>query len=134
MVKIAAAIGTASVLLQLKDVIDHALDQDKKDPLYDKKLGKRKKTRRIIHDTQKKKYDPKVDPIDIKGNSGQLVRIVPEVDELIEGRIELSAKKWDEVAAIVQDFKGIEIDYSEGRIVRRGRINKATNLFIDRKG
>jgi hypothetical protein len=128
-VKISSAINAASVLLQLKDVLDQALDQDKKEPLYDKNLKKRKITKKR---TKKKKYDPDPPPIDIKGKAGQLVRLVPEVEQLIEGRIELPPKKWNEVAAIVQDFEGIEIDFSEGRIIRRGRINKATNLFIDR--
>lgn len=81
---------------------------------------------------KKRKLDPNPPkPIDIHGFDGSMVRIVPEVDGLIEVVIVLPKHQFDEVMHQVKDWKDVEIDDHGRRIIRRAQKNKATNIFID---
>ena len=81
-----------------------------------------------------KGYDPQPapKPIDIEGYDGTTIRIVPEVDQLIEAVIRLPKHQYDRVVDEVKDWEDVEVDEKKGRIVRRAKLNKATNIFIDR--
>lgn len=68
--------------------------------------------------------------IDVKWNT-QLIRVVPGVDRLICLRVELPPDQWDELLNAVRSWPDVEI--TPGRIVRRGKKNRATNIFIDLK-
>ena len=70
-------------------------------------------------------------PIDLRGYDHTLVRVVPEVDRLIEMQVKLPKHVWNDMAKLVKDWPDVEIDVENKRIVRRGKLNKATNLFID---
>lgn len=74
-----------------------------------------------------------------------LVRLVEKADKpgfvpvkhLIEGQIVLPAHQWNDVYSEVKDWKDVEItdedhDNDPDRIIRRGRKNYQTNLFIDK--
>lgn len=74
------------------------------------------------------KHNPK--PIDISYYGG-MVRLVPSVDQLIEAQLSLPGRQWHQVCEVVKDFRDVE-RIGNWRIVRRGRKNAATNLFIDR--
>lgn len=79
---------------------------------------------------KKRKLDPvPPDPIDIHGFDGSLVRLVPEVDQLIETVIVLPKHQFEEVKEKVKGWKDVE--FEKGRIIRRAKKNKATNIFID---
>lgn len=103
---------------------------------------KRATRRRIVEDeetpeTPKKNmrmFDPQhlPEPIDIHGYDGSLVRIVPEIDQLIEVQVKMPKHQYDRIADLTKDWEDVEIDAKEGRIVRRAKLNKATNIFIDR--
>ena len=90
-----------------------------------------KKTKR------KRKLDPVKlpKPNDFRGFDHTLVRIVPKIDKLIEAQIVLPAHIFDDIADVLEkeSFKDVEIDRKVGRIVRRGKKNKATNIFMDRE-
>jgi hypothetical protein len=60
-----------------------------------------------------------------------MVRVVPEIDRLIEIQVRLPAHIWDDVYEATKAFKDIEVDMKNRRMVRRGRKNKATNIFLD---
>jgi hypothetical protein len=83
----------------------------------------------------KKLHDPEhlPKPIDLRGFNHSLVRIVPEIDQLIEVQLNLPGHIWDELVRITEGWKDVEVDKKAGRFVRRGKLNKATNLFLDRE-
>ncbi len=93
------------------------------------------KTRR----TKKRKLDPKPPkPIDIQGYTGDLVRLVPEIDMLIEVVITLPRSVFDDLEKRIKAYQEIgiynDVEMEKGRLIRRGQRNKATNIFIDREG
>ena len=84
---------------------------------------------------KKRKLDPKnlPKPLDFHGFDSTMVRLVPEINQLMEIQTVVPAHIFDEIADIVENFKGIEVDRKIGRIVSRGRKRKATNIFLDRE-
>lgn len=82
---------------------------------------------------RRKKFDPKAlpDPMDFRGYDHTMVRVVPEIDRLIEIQVRLPAHIWDDVYEATKSFKDLEVDMNDRRMVRRGRKNKATNIFLD---
>jgi hypothetical protein len=79
------------------------------------------------------KLDPQAlpKPIDLRGYDHTLVRVVPQIDRLIELQIKLPRHIWNDLHDIAKDWPDVEIDEKARRIVRRGKKNAATNLFID---
>jgi hypothetical protein len=79
------------------------------------------------------KLDPQAlpKPIDLRGYDHTLVRVVPEIDKLIELQVRLPRHIWNDLHDIAKDWPDVEIDEKARRIVRRGKKNAATNLFID---
>jgi len=70
-------------------------------------------------------------PIDLRGYDHTLIRLVPEIDQLMELQIQVPAHIWDELREIIKGWTDVEVDEKNRRIVRRGRINAATNMFVD---
>ena len=91
---------------------------------------------------KRKKYDPQIfyqtpqgkildyipKPIDYEFRSDVILRIVPEVDRLIEIAVCAPYDVFKEVADIVADWPDVE--RPSDKIIRRGRSNPATNIFI----
>jgi len=121
--------------------------------------GARKRaTKKILRDIRKggRRYDlaeredglidpdKAPEPIDIYGYDGTVVRIVPDVNHLLEFVITLPHHVWDEVFRILEDNgyldedqvdergnPGVEVDLDNRRLVRRGRVTTALNVFLD---
>lgn len=85
-------------------------------------------------------------PIDIAGYDNlNMVRLVPDIDGLIEGSIVLPKHQFERILKLMEDRIGVEnkvtgeidIEFEEDdetgkrRLIRRGQANSATNLFID---
>lgn len=88
---------------------------------------------------ERKKLDPKPPkPIDIQGYTGDLVRLVPEIDMLIEVVITLPKTVFDDLEKRIKEYQKIgvynDVEFEKGRLIRRGQRNKATNIFIDCEG
>jgi hypothetical protein len=58
------------------------------------------------------------------------VRIVANVDRLIDIQVSLPATVWDAIAEHVKNWP--DVQSGNDRLVRRGRMNPATNIFLDR--
>jgi nucleotidyltransferase/DNA polymerase involved in DNA repair len=70
-------------------------------------------------------------PIDFHGFDHTLVRLVPEIDQLIEVQVRLPSHVWEQIREETKGWSDVEVDQKNRRIVRRGRLNKATNIFLD---
>jgi hypothetical protein len=81
---------------------------------------------------------------DFYGDDGTVVRIVPGVNHLIELVVTLPKHTFNEIRQYLEDHgyeieydgdadaeKEIEFDDKLRRIVRRGKYNSATNIFLD---
>jgi hypothetical protein len=79
-------------------------------------------SRRRKNDTKPKPRDLEIKSVDI------LFRVVPEVDNLLEVAVYLNAAQFARVKKHVVVLKNLELDF--GAVIRRGRKNKATNIFI----
>ena len=90
------------------------------------KRGKKLKVGRRLLDPKKL---PK--PLDFRGFDGSLIRVVPEIDRLMEVQIRVPKHIFNDIANATNGFPDVEVDRKNGRIVRRGKKNKATNIFID---
>ena len=90
------------------------------------KRGKKLKVRGRLLDPKKL---PK--PQDFRGFDGSLIRVVPDIDRLMEVQIRVPSHIFNDIASATRNFPDIEIDRKNRRIVRRGKKNRATNIFID---
>jgi hypothetical protein len=70
-------------------------------------------------------------PIDLRGFDHTLVRLVPDIDQLMEIQVSLPSHIFNDVLTVTKGWKDVEVDEKNRRIVRRGKKNPATNIFLD---
>jgi len=115
-----------------------ALDPRQAQALFESPTPPRGRRRALVMHTTGGKYtriadpQPLPKPRDFYGYDSTLVRVVPEIDQLIEVQLRLPPHIWSEIHGLVKDWSDIEIDETDGRIVRRAKLNKATNIFLDK--
>ncbi|MEM0143655.1 MAG: hypothetical protein QXL94_06860 [Candidatus Parvarchaeum sp.] len=95
-----------------------------------KKSLKKKKPIKTSHKTTTKEYDLPV-PIDVHFKALDVVlRLVPEIDNLFELALYIDPNTFARLEADLKQY-GIKYDNVEaGYIARRGRKEKATNVFL----
>ena len=75
-------------------------------------------------------------PFDMKTYWGS-IRVVPDAegsDKLIEVQVYLPKRQFADLKTLLEQSGYNEsVEISKNRIVRRGRTNHATNVFIDRE-
>jgi Flp pilus assembly CpaF family ATPase len=70
-------------------------------------------------------------PFDMKTYFG-LIRVVPAIDKLVEVQVYLPSKQFNDLKTLLKEtgINDVEVSSDGNMIVRRGRTNKATNIFI----
>jgi hypothetical protein len=70
------------------------------------------------------------DPIDIRTRGEIRIRMVPTVGpHLLCVQVTIPQDDYEQIQDVVGGWSDVEM--SDGRLIRRGRINPATNLYID---
>jgi hypothetical protein len=116
---------------RLKDSPDKVEVKIKDEPGKYEKYSVYSRRRELRPTWERRRLDPKEKPkprdLEIKAVD-VLFRVVPEVDNLLEVAVYLNSAQFTRVKKHVMQVKNLELDF--GAVIRRGRKNKATNIFI----
>lgn len=78
-------------------------------------------------------YDPLPEPYDYWVSDDVMLRLVPEIDGLVEIAVYVPGDVLNRVKKVFKEHGYTDVEIGKDRVIRRGRVNKATNIFIMRR-